>query len=65
MRKDCPCHHCTGRYLNCHDTCEEYKTWSKEGIDRNALISREKTKENMFIDVTIKSIKRHKGRDKK
>lgn len=65
MRKDCPCHHCTERFPNCHDVCERYKTWSKEGSDRNALISHGRAEENMFIDVTIKSIKRHRGRDKK
>jgi hypothetical protein len=60
MSKSCPCHHCTKRYLNCHDTCEEYKIWHKEGLERNSLISREKLKEHEYIEFTIKSVKRHR-----
>lgn len=29
MKQTCPCKDCARRFLGCHSSCGEYKTWQK------------------------------------
>ena len=47
--KDCPCRFCKPpeRRIDCHGTCERYKTWNAAHVEALTAIRGEKEKQNL------------------
>jgi hypothetical protein len=57
-----PCYGCENRHQGCHSSCETYKTFQRENLERNRQIREAKEKDAMITGVKIRSLNKLFGR---
>lgn len=57
---ECKCKNCGERHINCHSTCESYKSFRKEQDVQNEKIRKSKEREAALDDIEIRRARRVK-----
>lgn len=57
-----PCHGCEERHRGCHASCEKYKAYHEESVERSRQIYDAKKKESEATQFMIESMSRRPGK---